>query len=80
VVRCLEVFSGFCYTQLSDTYQEANGLLTMDRAPKFPIADIARATRGKERVVAPGANAAPAADEVEDAAGREGAPGEEGVH
>jgi Glycosyl hydrolases family 2, TIM barrel domain len=46
VVRSLPVLSGFCYTQFADTYQEANGLLTVDRAPKFPLPDIARATRG----------------------------------
>jgi len=40
------VLSGFCYTQFADTYQEANGLLFADRRPKFPIEDIARATRG----------------------------------
>jgi len=46
VVRALPVLSGFCYTQFADTYQEANGLLFADRSPKFPLADIARATRG----------------------------------
>ncbi|AWM39095.1 Beta-galactosidase [Gemmata obscuriglobus] len=46
VVRALPVLSGFCYTQFADTYQEANGLLFADRTPKFPLADIARATRG----------------------------------
>jgi len=40
------VFSGFCYTQFADTYQEANGLLYADRTPKIPIRDIAAATRG----------------------------------
>jgi hypothetical protein len=45
-VRSLAVFSGFCYTQFADTYQEANGLLYADRTPKFPIAQIAAATRG----------------------------------
>jgi hypothetical protein len=29
--------AGYCYTQLTDTMQEANGLLTEDRKPKFPI-------------------------------------------
>jgi beta-galactosidase/beta-glucuronidase len=29
--------SGFCYTQLTDTLQESNGLLTADREPKVPI-------------------------------------------
>jgi hypothetical protein len=48
-VRGLELFSGFCYTQLTDTYQEANGLLTMDRVPKFPLEEIAKATRGGDR-------------------------------
>jgi hypothetical protein len=38
--------SGFCYTQFTDTYQEANGLLYMDRTPKFPLDEMARATRG----------------------------------
>ena len=27
---------GFCYTELYDQYQEINGLLTLDRVPKFP--------------------------------------------
>jgi hypothetical protein len=45
-VRSLAVFSGFCYTQFADTYQEANGLLFADRTPKVPIAKIAAATRG----------------------------------
>ncbi|MBB6098614.1 beta-galactosidase/beta-glucuronidase [Deinobacterium chartae] len=38
--------AGFCYTQLTDTFQEANGLLYMDRRPKTDIEPIARATRG----------------------------------
>ncbi len=45
-VRELAPVSGFCYTQFADTYQEANGLLYMDRTPKFPLDEIARATRG----------------------------------
>jgi beta-galactosidase/beta-glucuronidase len=47
VVRGLEILSGFCYTQFADTYQEANGLLFADRTPKFPLEEIARATRGE---------------------------------
>jgi hypothetical protein len=31
------VLAGFCYTQLTDTLQEANGLTTDDRKPKLPI-------------------------------------------
>jgi hypothetical protein len=47
-VRSLAVLSGFCYTQFADTYQETNGLLLADRTPKFPLADIARATRAED--------------------------------
>jgi hypothetical protein len=46
VVRSLGLLAGFCYTQFADTYQEANGLLYADRTPKFPLEDIAAATRG----------------------------------
>jgi beta-galactosidase/beta-glucuronidase len=46
VVRAMPVLAGFCYTQFADTYQEANGLLFADRTPKFPLKEIARATRG----------------------------------
>jgi beta-galactosidase/beta-glucuronidase len=45
-VRSLPLFAGFCYTQFADTYQEANGLLYMDRTPKVPLDQIAVATRG----------------------------------
>jgi hypothetical protein len=45
VVNTTALFSGFCYTQFADTFQEANGLLCADRTPKLPIADIAAATR-----------------------------------
>ncbi|PZV07626.1 MAG: glycoside hydrolase family 2 [Leptolyngbya sp.] len=46
-VNKVEMFSGFCYTQLTDTFQEANGLLYIDRTPKFPIEAIASATLGR---------------------------------
>ena len=45
--RSPRVFAGFCYTQLTDTYQEANGLLYMDRTPKYELEQIARHTRGE---------------------------------
>lgn len=45
-VRAVPCFAGFCYTQLTDTYQEANGLLYMDRTPKYAIDEIARHIRG----------------------------------
>jgi hypothetical protein len=38
------MFSGFCYTQFADTFQEANGLLTADRRPKLPLEEYARIT------------------------------------
>jgi hypothetical protein len=46
VVRSLELFAGFCYTQFADTYQEANGLLEADRTPKIPLESIAEAVMG----------------------------------
>ena len=54
VVRNLQLLSGFCYTQFTDTYQEANGLLYADRTPKVPIRDIAAATAGPGAVRADG--------------------------
>lgn len=45
-VSKIELFAGFCYTQLTDTFQEANGLLTADRRPKIPLDRIRRATLG----------------------------------
>jgi beta-galactosidase/beta-glucuronidase len=43
--------AGFCYTQLTDTFQERNGLLTMAREPKAPIERIAKATLGVRKSV-----------------------------
>ena len=34
VIRSLGLLAGFCYTQFTDTYQEANGLLYADRTPR----------------------------------------------
>ena len=48
------LFSGFCYTQFTDTFQEANGLLRADRTPKIPLARIAKATTAS-RTYIPGA-------------------------
>lgn len=45
-IHRIELFAGFCYTQFTDTFQEANGIFTADRIPKFPLNSIARATRG----------------------------------
>ncbi len=45
-IHRIELFSGFCYTQFTDTFQEANGLFTADRKPKFSLNAMNRATRG----------------------------------
>lgn len=34
-------FCGYCYTQLTDVYQETNGLLYMDRTPKSDVEQLA---------------------------------------
>jgi hypothetical protein len=39
------VLAGFCYTQLTDTAQERNGLLYADRSPKVPPAELAAINR-----------------------------------
>jgi beta-galactosidase/beta-glucuronidase len=40
------VLAGYCYTQLTDTGQETNGLLYADRTPKIPIERMRAAVRG----------------------------------
>ena len=32
--------AGYCYTQLTDTFQERNGLYTNDRKPKFQLSEL----------------------------------------
>ena len=39
------MLAGYCYTQLTDTGQERNGLLYADRNPKVAPAEIARINR-----------------------------------
>lgn len=46
VARTTAMFSGYCYTQFCDTFQEANGLLTADRQPKIPFEQLVHAVRG----------------------------------
>ena len=46
------LFSGFCYTQFADTFQEVNGLLDAERRPKIPLADIAAAVRHPRTYIA----------------------------
>ncbi|GLK17292.1 glycoside hydrolase family 2 TIM barrel-domain containing protein [Herbiconiux flava] len=45
-VGSVQPLAGFCYTQLTDTGQETNGLLHADRSPKFPVDRIRAAVRG----------------------------------
>ena len=44
--------AGFCYTQLTDTEQETNGLLTANREPKFDIAAVRLITERVSAAVA----------------------------
>jgi len=44
--RTTAMFSGFCYTQFADTFQEVNGLLYPDRTPKISLERIRDAVRG----------------------------------
>ena len=53
VIIPISIFSGFCYTQFTDTFQEANGLLCADRTPKLSLAVIREATT-KRRTYIPG--------------------------
>ena len=46
------LFSGFCYTQFADTFQECNGLLTADRQPKVPLEEIAASTSSSRTHIA----------------------------
>ncbi|RWZ58326.1 glycoside hydrolase family 2 [Labedella populi] len=45
-VRAAAPLAGFCYTQLTDTGQETNGLVRADRSPKIPIEDLRRIITG----------------------------------
>ncbi|TWH32228.1 hypothetical protein [Isoptericola variabilis] len=41
--------AGVCYTQLTDTLQEANGLVDENRKPKLPVEVIRSIVRGERR-------------------------------
>ncbi|MCG7392843.1 glycoside hydrolase family 2 [Microvirga sp. ACRRW] len=43
--------AGFCYTQLTDTAQETNGLLTVDREPKFDMERLRAITSRPSKAV-----------------------------
>jgi hypothetical protein len=46
-VHASSALAGACWTQLTDTYQEVNGLLTADRVPKCDVEAFRRATVGE---------------------------------
>lgn len=46
-VRSCRPLSGFCYTQLTDTGQETNGLLDARRRPKLPLAVLREVITGQ---------------------------------
>jgi hypothetical protein len=48
-VRDSPHLAGFCYTQLTDTRQEINGVCDENRKPKIPADDIAAIVRGGDR-------------------------------
>jgi len=48
-VRASEVLAGYCYTQLTDTGQETNGLVTSDRTPKLPVGRIRQIMTGEKQ-------------------------------
>ncbi|MFA5293009.1 MAG: sugar-binding domain-containing protein [Phycisphaerae bacterium] len=43
---------GYCYTQLTDVFQEQNGIYNFDRSPKFDIAKIRAVQRQKAAIEA----------------------------
>ncbi|MER3404303.1 MAG: hypothetical protein C4289_03300 [Chloroflexota bacterium] len=43
--------AGFCYTQLTDTEQERNGLLTAERAPKLDPAAVRAITSRPSKAI-----------------------------
>jgi hypothetical protein len=51
-VRESEGLAGWCYTQLTDTAQETNGLADADRVPKLPAERIRALVEGGGRLPA----------------------------
>jgi len=45
------MLSGFCYTQLTDTMQETNGLTDANRKPKLPVAVIRSIVAGEDALL-----------------------------
>jgi hypothetical protein len=44
---------GYCYTQLTDVFQEQNGIVRFDRRPKFDLARIRRAQQRPAAIESP---------------------------
>jgi beta-galactosidase/beta-glucuronidase len=47
ILECREGLAGFCYTQLTDTFQEQNGILFEDRTPKADLSALFTVTKGE---------------------------------
>lgn len=47
-VRASRLLRGFCWTQLTDTLQEANGLCDENRVPKLPIETLRAIITGEK--------------------------------
>jgi hypothetical protein len=47
VLECRQGLAGFCYTQLTDTFQERNGVMYEDRTPKADIGMLFAIVRGE---------------------------------
>ncbi len=62
-IRASPVLAGFCYTQLTDTLQEANGLLDEHRSPKIPMERIRAIVTGDQNGARPVGPVDPAATE-----------------
>ncbi|WP_345762401.1 glycoside hydrolase family 2 TIM barrel-domain containing protein [Diaminobutyricibacter sp. McL0608] len=52
-VRGTETLAGWCYTQLTDTAQETNGLTDEHRVPKIPVERIRAILRGEDHLRVP---------------------------
>ena len=65
VVHASTGLAGACWTQLTDTYQEVNGLLRADRSPKVDLEAIRAITTGRDTEPATAPHAGPDASPPE---------------
>ncbi len=47
-IQAARPIAGYCWTQLTDTLQEANGMCTEDRVPKLPVEHLRRLVTGRD--------------------------------